>query len=65
MNTAIGYFIRDLPAYFQWSYASQELQWCDGQTVLFRQELLPLLLKLQPTGHCANIGSIAILFAAR
>ena len=65
MNTAIRYFIRDLPAYFQWSYASQELQWCDGQTVLFRQELLPLLLKLQPTGRCADIGSIAILFAAR
>lgn len=65
MNTAIRYFIRDLPAYFQWSYASQELQWCDGQTVLFRQELLPLLLKLQSTGRCADIGSIAILFAAR
>ncbi|MFM7057156.1 MAG: hypothetical protein ACKO2P_09580 [Planctomycetota bacterium] len=65
MRTAIRFFVSDLPKLFQWSEAGQELTWYDGQTVVFRQELLPLLVKLQQGRHCASIGATAILFAAR
>jgi len=65
VRTAIRFFVRDLPTPFQWSAGGQELTWYDGQTVVFRQELLPLLVRLQQAGHCASIGAIAVLFAAR
>src|SRR5262245_25440697 len=57
------YFTPSNHSFWRWRDAGQVIDWCDGRTIAFREELLGVLEQLAPQG-LPPLGAVLLVLAA-
>jgi len=57
-----NYFRNELSSYFQWADHGRELCWCNGTTIAFHEEILPVLDRISD-GPFVDFSTIALALA--